>query len=271
MGCDFGHASCCNNLGVAQERGEGGPIDRAKAKTLYEKACKLKDGLGCSNFGDLLSRDKSYEPARAAYTQSCDLSYTDGCYRLGGMMISGDGGKKDTAAGLSLLSKACEGKPPSQDACGEIGLVYGLGDGVPADKAKGDKLMQAACDAGSMFTCTNLGIMMRDGKFGAKNQPRATALFEKACPAEATACNELALVYERGLGVPKDLPKALSLFEQACTGGNVLGCTNYAMSLRDGMGLKAKDPKKAAEIFDKACAMGDDKACTLRKALPAKL
>ena len=50
-----------------------------------------------------------------------------------------------------------------------------------------------------------------------------------------------------------------------------MGCTNYAMSLRDGMGLPAKDPKKAAYIFDKACAMGDDKACTLRKGLPAKL
>ncbi len=271
MGCDFGNAACCNNLGVAHESGEGAQKDLTKAKALYEKSCKLKHGLGCTNFGDALVRDKSDEPARAAYTQACELEYADGCYRLGGMLINGEGGKKDSTAGLSWLTKACEAKLPSQDACGEIGLVYGLGDGVPADKAKGEKLMQAACDAGSLFTCTNLGILMRDGKLGPKNQARATALFEKACPAEATACNELALVYELGLGVTKDLPKSISLFEQACTGGNVLGCTNYAMSLRDGMGLLAKDPKKAAYIFDKACAMGDDKACTLRKGLPAKL
>lgn len=267
-GCNFGDAASCSNLGVAYERGEGVTKDEAKATAFYEKACTAKNGLGCANLGAAHRRAKRFEEARVAWSASCDLGNARGCFGVGLFHGQGLGGKKDPAMAMTFFEKACTAKEPLQDGCGAVGWMNATGEGVPKDIAKGDKQLDDACKAGSGEACKNLGILLRDGKLGARDLPRAYDAFERGCPNDEGACNEAALALERGQGITKDLAKALTLYEKSCDGGSAIGCTNYGISVRDGLGGSPKDPKKAAEAFDKACASGDTKACNLRKGLP---
>jgi TPR repeat protein len=79
---------------------------------------------------------------------------------------------------------------------------------------------------------------------------------------EADDCLELAARYLRGEGgVSKDEPKAAAMFQKACDGGSSTGCEFYAKMLRDGRGV-AKDEAKAMTLLGKACDGGAGGACT---------
>lgn len=267
-GCDFGDAGSCTNAGVGYDHGEGAALDRVKAAALFDKACKGKHAVGCSNFGKSLRRDGKPELAIAAFEQACSLELAEGCYLVGMMHMNAATPKKDYAAANAAFEKGCASKEPSQNACGGLGVAHATGQGVTKDAKKGAALLEAACEKGSAESCKNLGVLVRDGLVGPRDPKRASELFEKACPDNVGACNEIALAYERGVGVTKDLPKALSLYAAACDGGLALGCMNYGIALRDGMGLPAKDPKKAREAFGKACQAGEQRACAMEKAIP---
>ena len=45
--CEGGLADGCYNLGVAYLRGVGVPTDKAKAKTLFDKSCKMGAKPAC--------------------------------------------------------------------------------------------------------------------------------------------------------------------------------------------------------------------------------
>ena len=47
--CEQGNGACCNNVGVALERGENVAVDREDALAFYDRACALKNQAGCNN------------------------------------------------------------------------------------------------------------------------------------------------------------------------------------------------------------------------------
>lgn len=190
-GCGFGDAGSCTNAGVSYERGEGVSADRGKALALYEKACKGKHPIGCSNFGKTLRADGKPKEALAAFDEACALELAEGCYLAGLVHATGALGQKDPAAARVAFEKGCGAKEPSQSACGALGLATLLGEGVPKDATKGAAMLGAACDAGSALACMNLGLAVRDGLVGPRDPKRAEELLAKACKGgESGACPE---------------------------------------------------------------------------------
>lgn len=48
-----GDAAGCNFLGMAYQDGKGVRLDDAEALKYYEKACDLKEKMGCDNYAKL--------------------------------------------------------------------------------------------------------------------------------------------------------------------------------------------------------------------------
>ena len=54
--CDAGYSLACNNLGILY--GEGVERDYARAATYFDKACQLKEEIGCKNKASALDLQK---------------------------------------------------------------------------------------------------------------------------------------------------------------------------------------------------------------------
>lgn len=93
--------------------------DFSKAKEYFEKACDLKEGLGCFNLGALYYSGKGVEKdlikAAYFYSKACELKEGMGCGALGALYYNGDGVKRDSKKADQYFSKAC--KLGDQEAC----------------------------------------------------------------------------------------------------------------------------------------------------------
>jgi len=125
--CDADDFGSCNDLGTAWSEGNEGAaaVDHARAKGLYEKACKGKDGLGCFNLGNV--------------------------YRLG------EGVKVDLQAAFDNFKKSCD--LDQAKGCTEQAIMYYEGKPVPKDEQKAVELLGKACKLGSQPACKNLEIL----------------------------------------------------------------------------------------------------------------
>jgi len=54
--CDAGYSLACNNLGILY--GDGLEKDYARAETYFDKACQLKEEIGCKNKASALDLQK---------------------------------------------------------------------------------------------------------------------------------------------------------------------------------------------------------------------
>ena len=117
--CRGGSADRCRRLAATYSFGRGTPKDEAKATTLYELACAMKDPASCVFAGQMheYAHGVPADPAKAAklYTQACDAQWAGGCYNEA--------------------------------------IMYENGRGVPADRAKAADLYQTACAAGAKIAC----------------------------------------------------------------------------------------------------------------------
>ena len=173
---------------------------------------------------------------------------------------------KSAAAYLCNPAKASEceeqcgkGNAPS---CGAAGSLYvSGGGGASRDEKKARELLTKGCTASDTKSCTNLGVLMVQGRGGAKDSAGASKNFEKGCgDADALACNMLGTLYKTGDGVTKDDAKAVALLQKGCDGGNDAACGSYGKMLLDGVGI-AKDPAKAKIALRRACDGNQPQAC----------
>lgn len=127
--CADGNAKTCNDLGSDWAEGKNGVSgkDLVKAKALYERACELKDGLGCFNLGN--------------------------AYRLG------EGVPVDEKQAVAKFTQACDMDEPK--ACTELGIIYYEGKAVPKDNARAITLLEKACKLGSAVACKNVSILKK--------------------------------------------------------------------------------------------------------------
>jgi TPR repeat protein len=147
-------------------------------------------------------------------------------------------------------------------SCGAAGSLYvNGGGGASRDEKKARELLAKGCDGSDTKSCTNLGVLMLQGRGGAKDSATAAKNFEKGCgDADALACNMLGMQYKNGDGVTKDDTKAVSLLQKGCEGGNDAACATYGKMLLDGTGT-AKDPVKAKNFLRRACDGNQPQAC----------
>src|SRR5204862_127486 len=113
--------------GTRWEDGKDGAlaIEPGKARQMYEKACKLKHGLGCFNLGNVyrlgVGVPMDLKLALASFTKSCDLNEAKGCTELGILYYEGKAVPKDVKKANALFEKSC--KLGSQPACKNLEIL----------------------------------------------------------------------------------------------------------------------------------------------------
>jgi TPR repeat protein len=109
----------CYIAGIAYDTGSGRPVDKAKARKLYEKSATL---------GDL-----------AAWKA------------LARMELNGEGGPPDHEAAAFWLQKAADAK--DGPSCLYLAQMYHEGEGVSRDEQKAVALLEKACNLGVAQAC----------------------------------------------------------------------------------------------------------------------
>lgn len=160
---DFFAKACAGGIAIGcaieadiRYKGEGGtPVDKARARALYEKTCGPEMLENCGNAGIMNAtgdggpEDKA--KARGFYDMACGGNDAQSCVAGGVMYLNGEGGAKDEAKAKTYFEKACEAK--SADGCFNLAVVFGKGHGVAVDLNKYKELMQKACSMGSTKGC----------------------------------------------------------------------------------------------------------------------
>lgn len=150
--CDLGDADGCNSLGALYSKGLlGSRRDDAAARTLYAKACRKRNVLGCYNYGLCTSQGwggaAHLEHATTSLRFSCDKGDMPSCYVLG-VLLTNKRGKEPPAPkrAAKLLKRACEGK--QEDACYHLAYMIAHGVVGKASCGKANPLFRKACRLG---------------------------------------------------------------------------------------------------------------------------
>jgi TPR repeat protein len=126
---------------------------------------------------------------------------------------------------------------------------------------------EAECDAGSADRCRRLAATYAMGKQVAKDETKATALYEQACALkDASACMFAGQMHEFARGVPRDTAKAVEFYQRSCDLAWAPGCYNLAIMYERGTGVPA-DRAKAADMYQIACTAGAQQACVKARQL----
>lgn len=156
-------------------------------------------------------------------------------------------------------TQCTKGNAPS---CGSAGTLHVTGSGgASRDEKKARELLTKGCEGSDTKSCTNLGVLMMQGRGGAKDAAAASKNFEKACAdADALACGMLGAQYRTGDGVTKDEAKAVALLQKGCEGGNDAACGTAGKMFLEGAGV-TKDVAKAVDFMKRACDGTQAQAC----------
>jgi hypothetical protein len=193
--CEAGNGGACVDIGARLVDGRE-PLDRDRAGTLFERACRAGDERGCE-----LAEAKTPATLEAALNDIvCAQGDPHACYnRALGLATS------DPARAERLYQRACLANVAI--ACSNLGLLL-----EKRESRNALELFQRACDDGEPIACTNLGHVLMDGVGAKKDLPRARAALEKACAAgDDVGCKNLAILLEAGLGGPRDARRANAL------------------------------------------------------------
>jgi TPR repeat protein len=127
--CRGGRAFACTALGDIYQHGRGVPANRARARELYQRACRAGEPDGCFwlaalewTDGDPTDDRARLMRARSAYERACDAGSRDGCEWAAYLHLSGTGGlPKDLDAALPLYRRACTTDHAA--ACLHVGTI----------------------------------------------------------------------------------------------------------------------------------------------------
>jgi TPR repeat protein len=143
---------------------------------------------------------------------------------------------------LADLEKACA--KGDQTACVDYGFNL-----EGADPEKAVSVYRAACAKNTLPACSNLALLLRDARGAPKDLDEAAKVAKKACDGgNAPGCLHLGLVKDAA----NDFTGATAAYERACGLKVFHGCTNHAVNLLKGVGVK-KDEKRAMAMLEKTC------------------
>ena len=286
--------AACDNIGLFYSLGLGVPQDSARAISLLQKACDLKNGNGCYNLAFLAEKSGDLGRVFTLYTKACESGSQEACVNLGMAYEKGRGVRQDLSAAAKLYDQACT--KGMALGCNNLGHLYQEGLGLEKDPQKAAALFQKSCNDGVVQACTSYGYCLETGFGVTRDVARATSIYESACERDepvgcsnlglvvqrspspdlaraarlfkkscdggyANACDNLALAHQRGAGVARDIPRAMQLFARACEGGDSYACSNIGSMYYRGTDIP-RDLARAYTMFDKACGAGNGLACT---------
>jgi uncharacterized protein len=112
----------CSLLAEAYRDGKGVPTNKAKAFSLYSKACEEAFAFACEALGIHVGRgDFPLAASRAPdfFKRACDLNPMESVYSCGEKYYWGAGVPKDIPRAMSLFQSACE-KAKAPWACSRV-------------------------------------------------------------------------------------------------------------------------------------------------------
>ena len=253
--CDGGDLQWCMNLGVIYENGHGVPADPDRAKSIYEKACAKGHGDSCVNLALAKFAAGTLDAASelSVLEARCNTGTVLACGVLGQMYVSGGPGvpaKPELA--MTLLERSCTGG--SAHSCATLGAFHGLGKVVPVDLKAAARFSQRACELGYSASCTALGMEASNRSAWVEAQK----YLQLGCwIGDGEACSNLALLVGEGKGSKPDAERALALTREACGMGQGPACMEL---LKRKEPIPLPDDRKQ-QLFEAACKRGFPEAC----------
>ncbi|MFN0247966.1 MAG: tetratricopeptide repeat protein [Kofleriaceae bacterium] len=264
-------------------RGVAPPAPDAAPVVIVPPGCANQEA--CHHEAEDHEADGDFAAAALAYGRACELGDGASCFARG-VLLRGRIEPRDDKGSHEAFGKACEQK--LADGCAQYATDLLTGVGVAANADAGRAVLQRACIDGAGLACHNLGVIARDGAFGATKDPAgAYSLFEDGCRlGRGASCVEQAIALHAGTGIPRDAKRAVELADQACGSsaehcwfraelyqkekkftqarplhdkacgaGSAIACHNLGVMLAKGLGGK-KDTKRSFDAFERACSLG---------------
>ena len=268
----LGNAGAMAALGSRLLSGDEKIRDEKKGREWLKKAIEAKEYSAYLALGDYEENvKKDLKSALAEYERGKDAGQVDCILRSADFYLEGKGVEKDTARGMSLLSKAAEAGNPIAN----FRLAASI---LSAEKLEKSDLLTGyghlvAAANGSLPEAQNeLGLLYLSGKLGIADTPAGVAWLTRASQAgNAQAQNNLATVYERGIsGVPRNIENAGQLYSLAANQGHGPATLALARLVYQGVGTKP-DPVKGWALATLAAERGEKEADALVTEIATKL
>lgn len=151
--------------------------------------------------------------------------------------------------------KQCSAGHP--ESCNRFAILLHQGRGVARDQPRADALYLKACEMGSPYGCVNASLARYDAR-----PAEALTLALKGCDeGVAFGCRIAGELLHLSPGVPRDTRRALRLYTLACNGGDESACTNVGLLYAGAAADIPKDELKGIGFTKRACDGGVSAAC----------
>jgi TPR repeat protein len=173
--CQNNNADTCNTLGVKYGK-EGKYVEAMK---YYDKACKLKIGIACSNMGFMYMNaqgvKRNFMKAKTYTQKGCELKSAFSCINLGVIYQYGYGVEKDLKQALKAYDKSCQ--YGGALGCNEAGVVAH----ILKDEEKSLTYYMYGCHGDEEHSCYNAGYAFDMVQGTKKDKKLAYEYWDKAC------------------------------------------------------------------------------------------
>jgi TPR repeat protein len=164
-------------------------------------------------------KQERFEEAVGYLKECSNQGYARCDYRLGMMLLSGQGVERDVTAARNLFfNAATKGIPEAQL---ELGRLFTRGEGVEKNPGKAVFWYRKAADAGIPEAQSQLGVLFADGEGVEQNEVIAADWYRKAANAnDPLGQAALGIATFNGLGVQKDIVEGYMWTKLAANQGN---------------------------------------------------
>ena len=155
--CGAGESRACVELGARLESGDGLPVDRVRAESLYRSECEAGRAAGCWRLALLQMEEERHEGGEEADPVQCNLerACTGGiaaaCRTLGDRYAASE---VEAAQAAHYYGLACDRRDP--EGCIRFADHLVSGEGSNKDPHFAAKLYRQACQAGRGDACRKL-------------------------------------------------------------------------------------------------------------------
>jgi TPR repeat protein len=232
-----------------------------------EDECGHGDGDACAVLGYRSWLSGDFGVAVVYDKRACEHGSSRGCNNWGAALATGTGGiGRDVPRALALYRQACFGGEAK--GCSNLAQAYSEGlVSLPKDPSQiealtreAGKLRDRGCSAGKGWNCREKAIAIG-------NDPRARALFQKACDLDdPTACSAVGDAFERDaeplerVTKEQNRARAAYYYRRGCDLGDPRGCESLARHFEMGVGAPLSS-KYARTYYRRACDGGRASAC----------
>lgn len=264
--CDKEHPSAQYMLGKMYLKGDVVAKNEQQAFRLIQAAADndhphaayttgqlYRDGIGTQKDEQAAQRyfQKAFEAYQKGEKEQPDENLE---YRLGMMLLAGEGCPKDVKASVVYLDTAAgKGHEYAQYA---LGRLYLTGEDLPKDVDKAAGYLDASAAQGNQFAQYALGRLNLTGEDLPKDVDKAVGYLEaSAAQGNQYAQYSLGVLYLDGKEVPKDVQKGLGFLEASAGQNNPFA--QYALGRHD---LSEGKRGRALEWFRRSAAQGNEYA-----------